>query len=441
MGGALSKAKRMHRKRALSPIGPLRGTARIPGDKSISHRALMLAALAVGDSRIEGLNEGSDVLATAAALRAMGAGVERGGDGDWRVDGVGVGGLLQPETVLDLGNSGTSARLLAGLVASHPIRAILTGDASLRRRPMDRVAAPLRRLGARIDGDRLPLTIEGVYPAIPCAHSIEVPSAQVKSALLLAGLNTPGITEVIEPAPTRDHSERLLRAFGAEIDQDGSAIRLRGEVELSPQSLTVPGDASAAAFLAVAAAIVPGSELRIEAVGVNPRRTGLFRALEAMGADLSFGDARDIGGEPVADLIVNHSPLTAIDVPPELVPDMIDEFPIFLVAAAIAKGRSRACGLGELRLKESDRIATMAAGLRAIGVRVEDLDDGLVIHGGGGAPLPGGGTVETAGDHRVAMAFAVAGLHAAEPIGIDDMGPIASSFPDFEAALRGLAGI
>lgn len=441
MGGALSKAKRMHGKRAFSPIGPLRGAARVPGDKSISHRALMLAALAVGESRIEGLNEGEDVLATVAALRAMGAAIERGAEGAWSVAGVGVGGLLQPATVIDLGNSGTSARLLAGLVASHPIRAVLTGDASLRRRPMDRVAAPLRRLGGHIDGDRLPLTIEGLCPAIPCTHRIEVPSAQVKSALLLAALNTPGITEVIAPVPTRDHLERLLHLFGAGIALDGAAIRVRGEMELRPQSLTIAGDPSAAAFLAVAASIVPGSQVRIEGLCVNPRRTGVFRLLEAMGADLPFANERAICGEPVADATVRHSALSGIDVPPGLAPDMIDEFPILFIAAAFAEGTTRARGLGELRLKESDRLATMAAGLRAIGVRVEEIEDGLAIHGSGGEPLPGGVTVSAGGDHRMAMSFAVAGLHAAEPIGVDDMVPVATSFPGFAAVLRELSQI
>jgi len=424
-----------------APRGPLRGPARIPGDKSISHRALILAALAVGRSRIEGLCDGGDILATIDALRALGARIEREADGGWAVDGVGVGGLLQPERPLDMGNSGTAARLLIGVVASHPIRALFTGDASLVRRPMARVAAPLRRIGARIEaapGDRLPLIVVGVAPALPVRHRLAFPSAQVKSALLLAGLNAPGVTEIVEPAATRDHLERLLARFGADIDTGGGAIRLRGEAGLRPQHLRIPGDASAAAFLAVAAVVVPGSELRIEGVGVNPRRTGLYRLLREMGADLRFEGERDLGGEPVADLVVRHSALTGADVPPELVPDMIDEFPALFVAAAFAQGVTRARGLAELRVKESDRLAAIAAGLRAIGVAVEADGDGLAVRGSGGGPIAGGATIAARLDHRIAMAFAVAGLHARQPIGIDDMSPVASSFPGFADALAAL---
>jgi 3-phosphoshikimate 1-carboxyvinyltransferase len=416
---------------------PLRGIARIPGDKSISHRALILAALAVGRSRIAGLNEGSDVRATIAALRAMGARIEPDGDGAWTVDGVGVGGLLQPAAPFDCGNSGSSARLLMGLAAGHRIRADFTGDASLSRRPMGRVAAPLRRIGARICGDRLPLTVEGLYPAIPTRHRLATPSAQVKSALLLAGLNTPGLTELIEAAPTRDHLERMLALFGANIAREGRRIALTGEAALRPRALSIPGDASAAAFLAVAALIVPGSEIRIVGVGVNPTRTGLYEILRAMGGDLAFENRRDICNEPVADLVVRHSALAGVGVPPEIAPRMIDEYPVLFVAAAFARGTTRARGLAELRFKESDRLAAMAAGLRAVGVGVGPLDDGLVVHGGGG-PLPGGATIDPAGDHRVAMAFAVAGLHAAEPIGVAGMDCIATSFPGFLAALAAL---
>ena len=429
-------------KRAFAPRGPLRGEARIPGDKSISHRALMLAALAVGRSRIAGLCDGSDMLATIDALRAMGARIERQADGAWTVDGVGVGGLLQPERALDLGNSGTSARLLIGLAATHRIRALFTGDASLRRRPMARVAAPLRRIGARIDaapGDRLPLTVDGIAPALPGRHRLEIASAQVKSALLLAGLNAPGVTELVEAAPTRDHLERLLQRFGADIRIEGERIRLRGEAELAPQHLALAGDASAAAFLAVAALVVPGSEVRIGNVGVNPRRTGLFRLLREMGGDLSFANERDLAGEPVADLVVRHSVLTGCDVPPELVPDMIDEFPALFIAAAFARGTTRARGVAELRVKESDRLAAMAAGLRAVGVGVGEEADGLAVRGSGGAPIGGGATVAARLDHRIAMAFAVAGLHARQPIGVDGMGCVATSFPGFTAALDSLA--
>jgi 3-phosphoshikimate 1-carboxyvinyltransferase len=443
MAGALSKARLMvrseGRKSMFAPRGPLRGTACVPGDKSISHRALILAALAVGTSRIEGLNDGADVAATARALAAMGARIGDEVDGARRVAGVGVGGLLQPEAPLDMGNSGTAARLLIGLVAGHPIRAVFTGDASLSRRPMDRVAAPLRRIGARIDGGRLPLTVEGLAPAIPFCHRLEIPSAQVKSALLLAGLNIPGVTEVVEPAATRDHGERLLRLFGAEVETDGAAVRLRGEAELRPARLAIPGDPSAAAFLAVAVLVVPGSEVRIEGLCVNPRRTGLYRLLREMGADLAFENARERSGEPVADLVARHSALAAVEVPPEIVADMIDEFPILFVAAAFAEGVTRARGLAELRVKESDRIAAMAEGLRAIGVEVEESEGGLTISGTGGAPLPGGATVAACADHRVAMAFAVAGLHSRQPVGIDDMACAATSFPGFDAALDALA--
>ncbi len=414
----------------------------MPGDKSISHRALMLAALAVGESRIEGLSDGEDVAATARAMRAMGARVARDDDGAWRVAGVGVGALLQPGTALDMGNSGTTTRLLMGLVASHPIRATFIGDESLSRRPMDRVAGPLRRIGARIEtseGGRLPAIVEGLYPALPRSHRLDVPSAQVKSALLLAGLNTPGITEVIEPVPTRDHSERMLALFGAPIERDGEILRVRGEAELHPQHVCVAGDPSAAAFLAVAAAIVPGSDITIAEVGINPRRTGLFDALKAMGADLTLEHERTLSGEPVADLRVRHAPLKAIELPPEAAADMIDEFPILFVAAAFAEGTTRTTGLAELRVKESDRLGVMAAGLAAIGARVEERADGLVIHGSGGEPLPGGATIEARLDHRIAMSFAIAGLGATAPVEIDDMSPVATSFPGFAETLDALA--
>ena len=411
----------------------LRGSAAVPGDKSISHRALILAALAVGRSRIAGLNPGADVAATAAALRAMGARIEAEGDGAWTVDGVGVGGLLQPEAPLALGNSGTSARLLAGLIAAHPIRAELTGDASLSARPMARVAAPLRRIGARILGDRLPLTIEGLYPLVPARHRLDFPSAQVKSALLLAALNTPGVTEVVEAAPTRDHSERMLSLFGAQIEVDGPRIALRGEAAIRPQHLSIPGDPSAAAFLAVAALIVPGSEVRIEGMGVNPTRMGLYEILAEMGADIAFSGPRTLSGEPVADIVVRHGPLRGVDVPAGIAPRMIDDYPALTVAAAFAAGTTRMRGLAELRLKESDRIAAMAP----LGAREDG--DGLSIAGSGGAPLAGGFSVDARHDHRVAMAYAVAGLRSREPIGVAGMDSARTSFPGFAAALAGLA--
>lgn len=424
--------------------GPLKGSLTIPGDKSISHRALMLSALAVGQSRISNLSEGSDILSTAAALAAMGARFDRGWDGAWTVNGAGVGGLLQPGSAFDMGNSGTSTRLLMGLVATHNISATFTGDASLSRRPMDRVIGPLQRMGAKIvagPGGRLPLTVRGVCPAHPLTHRLTIASAQVKSALLLAALNTPGITRLIEPIPTRDHSERLLKLFGAEIEVEQAeerSISLRGQGELKPQRIDVAGDPSSAAFLAVAALIVPGSEILLRGVGINPMRTGLFRLLQEMGADVAFEDARETGGEPVADLRVRHSTLRAIDVPTELVPAMIDEFPIFFVAAAFAEGRSRAHGLAELRVKESDRITAMAEGLRSIGVNVEESDDGLVIQGSGGEMLLGCGRIASQYDHRIAMSFAVSGLHCREPLIVDDMSPVATSFPGFAAALDAL---
>ncbi len=429
--------------------GPLRGRVRVPGDKSISHRALMLAALAVGESRIEGLLEGEDVAATAAAMRAMGASLDRAGDGVWHVHGVGVGGLLQPAIALAMGNSGTSTRLLMGLVASHALTATFTGDASLSRRPMARVIEPLARMGADITaspGGRLPLMVRGIVPAVPIDYRLPVASAQVKSAVLLAGLNTPGITRVIEPVPTRDHSERMLAGFGAAIDvaveADGTrVIALRGEAELGPRRIVVPGDPSSAAFPAVAASIVPGSDIVIENVGLNPTRAGLYAMLRAMGADIAFQDERIVGGEPVADLRVRASVLTGIEVPPERVPSMVDEFPILFVAAALAQGRSTMRGLDELRVKESDRIAVMATGLRAIGARVEERADGLVIDGTGGAPLAGGTTVATHLDHRVAMSFAVASLAARAPVTVDDRAPIATSFPTFPGLMTTLGAI
>jgi 3-phosphoshikimate 1-carboxyvinyltransferase len=411
---------------------PLEGTIAVPGDKSISHRALILAALAVGKSRIEGLNDGLDVRATIAALRAMGARIGRGPDGAWSVEGVGVGGLLQPAAPFDCGNSGTTARLLIGLAASHPIRARFAGDASLARRPMARVAAPLRRIGARISADLLPLDVDGRYPLVPATHRLEIPSAQVKSALLLAGLNTPGVTEVIEAAPTRDHLERLLPLFGAGIETGGGRIALRGEAELRPQRLRIAGDASAAAFLAVAALIVPGSSIRIEGVGVNPARIGLYEVLRAMGAEIAFLNEREVSGEPVADIAVRHGPLTGIEVPGEIAPRMIDEYPILAVAAAFARGTTRMRGLSELRLKESDRLAAMAP----LGGRAEG--DDLVVQGNGGDPLPGGQRVDARRDHRVAMAYAVAGLRSLEPIGVAGMAAAETSFPGFLSALDAL---
>ncbi|MDQ4087396.1 MAG: 3-phosphoshikimate 1-carboxyvinyltransferase [Pseudomonadota bacterium] len=430
------------RKQAFAPRGPLRGTAPVPGDKSISHRALIVAGLAVGCSHVAGLCDGLDLRATGGALAAMGVGIAQQPDGAWSVAGVGVGGLLQPQAALRMGNSGTSARLLAGLVASHRLRATFTGDRSLSRRPMERVAAPLRRIGAGVTtsaGGTLPMLVEGLAPAVPRSHRLSIASAQLKSALLLAGLNTPGVTEVREAAPTRDHLERLLKLFGAEVETNGDVIRLTGEAELIPQRVTIPGDASAAAFLAVAALVTSGSEVRIENVGMNPRRTGLLELLREMDGDIVIGSRREAAGEPVADLTVRHSALRGLEVPPELVPTMIDEFPILFIAAAFAQGTTRTRGLAELRVKESDRLAAMAEGLRAVGARVEEHEDGLTIHGSGGEALAGGAALAACGDHRVAMSFAVAGLHAREPIEIDDMDCVNTSFPGFTGALAALA--
>jgi len=425
----------------------LRGQVAVPGDKSISHRALMLAGLAVGESRIEGLLEGEDVLATAAAMRAMGATVERGNDSKWHVWGVGVGGLLQPPRALDMGNSGTSTRLLAGLVASHPITATFTGDASLSKRPMGRVIEPLALMGAGITAspaDRLPMMVRGLCPAVPIEYTLPVASAQVKSAVLLAGLNTPGVTRVIEPVATRDHSERMLAGFGATLTVEptnrGRVISITGEAELKPQDIVVPGDPSSAAFWAVAASVVPGSEVTIANVGLNPTRAGLFAVLRMMGADITEVDSRTVGGEPVADLVVRHAPLRAIEVPPDLAPSMIDEYPVLFVAAAFAQGRTVARGAHELRVKESDRIAAMAAALGACGVTVEEFEDGLGIAGSGGDPIAGGATIASLLDHRVAMAMAMAGLHAKAPITIDDAAPVATSYPAFFATLDNLTG-
>jgi 3-phosphoshikimate 1-carboxyvinyltransferase len=446
---------------SVGPRGPLTGTIQVPGDKSISHRSLMFAALAVGTSRITGLLEGEDVLATAAALRAMGADISRtGGDGSgsdgpgsddpgsvWHVNGVGVGGLLQPATALEMGNSGTSTRLLMGLVASHPITATFTGDASLSGRPMGRVIDPLGQMGADITaspGGRLPLMVRGLCPAVPITYTLPVASAQVKSAVLLAGLNTPGITRVIEPVATRDHSERMLRGFGADIAVEetnrGRIISITGEADLKPQTITVPGDPSSAAFWLVAASIVPGSDIVVRNVGLNVTRTGLIAALRLMGADIVELDRRDVGGEPVADLRVRHAALTAIDVPPDLAPSMIDEYPILFVAAAFAKGRTIARGAHELRVKESDRIAAMKDALEACGVACEEFEDGLAITGTGGDAIPGGARIASKLDHRIAMSLSVAGLHAAKPVTIDDVAPVATSYPVFYQSLDTLTG-
>ncbi len=422
----------------------LNGRLRAPGDKSVSHRALILAALAVGRTRVTGLLEGEDVMRTAAAMGALGAAIRRSDDGAWLIDGVGIGGLAEAEDVLDLGNSGTGARLLMGVVASHGITTFFTGDASLRRRPMARVAEPLQRLGARIiarDGGRLPLAVIGAASPLPITYRLPVPSAQVKSAVLLAGLNAPGETIVIEPQPTRDHSERMLRHFGAALAIDdgpnGRRIALKGQPELKAADLAVPGDPSSAAFPAIAALLVPGSEVVIEGVGVNPLRTGLLDTLTEMGAELSLLQERIEGGEPVADLRLRSSALRGVAVPAERAPRMIDEYPVLAVAAAFAKGRTVMHGLGELRVKESDRLSAIAQGLTACGVSVAVEGDTLAVDGLG-APPAGGAEIAAKLDHRIAMAFLVLGLAARRPVRIDDGATIATSFPGFVEAMNGL---
>ena len=424
------------------PAAPLTGRIAVPGDKSISHRALMFAALAVGETRIDGLLEGEDVLRTAAAMRALGADVVQDAPGRWRVAGRGIGGLTEPGDVLDMGNSGTAARLLCGILASHDLFAVMTGDASLRRRPMRRVTDPLAACGARFEGregGRLPLAIRGARDALPIEYRLPVASAQVKSALLLAGLNAPGWTTVEEPEPTRDHSERMLRHFGAEVtvepDGRGRVIRLRGQPELVAADVVVPGDPSSAAFPIVAALLVPGSRVLIEGVGLNPARTGLFATLREMGADLALQNERIEGGEPVGDVAVAAGPLRGVEVPSERAPSMIDEYPVLAAAAAAAQGRTWMRGLSELRVKESDRLSATAAMLTANGVAVSVEGDDLVVEGG---PVPGGAVVATHMDHRIAMSALVLGQAAAAPIGVDDAAFIDTSFPRFAELMRGL---
>ncbi|HTV87682.1 MAG TPA: 3-phosphoshikimate 1-carboxyvinyltransferase [Stellaceae bacterium] len=430
------------------PPAPLAGPVAVPGDKSISHRALMFGALAVGRTEIRGLLEGEDVLATAAALRAMGAGIEPLADGRWIVDGVGLGGLGEPEDVIDLGNSGTSARLLLGILATHPFTAFVTGDASLRRRPMRRVTDPLSRFGAQFrarEGGCLPLAVTGAREPLPVEYRLPVPSAQVKSAVLLAGLNAPGQTTVIEPQPSRDHTERMLGHFGATIviepePTGGRRVTVVGQPELAAAPVIVPGDPSSAAFPLVAALVVPGSEVTIENVGLNPSRAGLLQCLAEMGADIRYENRREAGGEPVADLHVRGGRLKGADIPPQRAPSMIDEYPVLAMAAACAGGRTIMRGLAELRVKESDRLAGIAEGLAACGVTVRVDGDDLTVDGAGGPP-PGGASIRTRLDHRMAMAFLVLGLATKEPVRIDDARPIATSFPDFVPLMARLGAV
>jgi 3-phosphoshikimate 1-carboxyvinyltransferase len=422
--------------------GSLAGTIRVPGDKSISHRALMIGALAIGETRIGGLLEGEDVLRTAAAMRALGAEVIRDAAGVWRVGGRGIGGLVEPDDVLDMGNSGTAARLLIGVLASHPLFAVMTGDASLRRRPMRRVTEPLLACGARFQarmGGRLPIAIAGARDALPLDYRLPVASAQVKSAVLLAGLNAPGLTTVEEPEPTRDHSENMLRHFGAEVSVeaagDGRVVTVRGQPELRAAAVEVPGDPSSAAFPIAAALLVPGSQVRIDGVGLNPLRTGLLATLDEMGADIRVENRRKAGGEPVGDLVIHYGALRGIEVPPGRAPTMIDEYPILAVVAACADGTTRMRGLQELRVKESDRLAATAAMLAANGVAVDVAGDDLLIHGTG-RPPSGGATVATHMDHRIAMSALVLGQATRAPIGVDDAAFIDTSFPGFADLMR-----
>jgi 3-phosphoshikimate 1-carboxyvinyltransferase len=424
--------------------GPLRGRVRVPGDKSISHRALIFGALAVGETRVTGLLEGEDVLRTADAMRALGASVERTGEGAWSVRGVGVGGFSAPAAALDFGNSGTGCRLVMGAVGGCPIAATFDGDASLRRRPMRRILDPLAQIGAKAvaaaDGGRLPLRLQGARDPVPIVYRTPVASAQIKSAVLLAGLAAPGATTVIEPEASRDHTERLLRHFGAQVEIEpegahGRRITVKGEPELVPAPVVVPADPSSAAFPLAAALIVPHSEVILENVMTNPLRTGLITTLREMGAQIEVVDARH-EGEEMADLRVTSSHLSGVDVPAERAPSMIDEYPILAVAAAFAAGTTRMRGLHELRVKESDRLAAVADGLRGNGVECEIEGDDLMVHGR--ERVPGGGTVATHMDHRIAMSFLVMGLASEAPIAVDDAAFIATSFPGFADLMRGL---
>ena len=428
------------------PCGPLKGEANVPGDKSISHRSLILGAMAVGETRISGLLEGEDVLDTAKAMRAFGAEVTDHGGGNWSVHGVGVGGFAEPENVIDCGNSGTGVRLIMGAMATSGITATFTGDASLNNRPMARVTDPIALFGARSvgrSGGRLPMTIVGAADPVPVRYEVPMPSAQVKSAVLLAGLNAPGQTVVIEKEATRDHTERMLAGFGAEISveetAEGRVITLTGQPELKPQTIAVPRDPSSAAFPVCAAIITPGSDVLVPNIGLNPTRAGLFTTLREMGADLTYENEREEGGEPVADLRAKFSPdLKGIEVDPARAASMIDEYPVLSVVAAFAKGDTVMKGVKELRVKESDRIDAMAKGLRLNGVEVEEGEDWWIVKGLGHSNVPGGGTCESHLDHRIAMSFMVMGMAAQNPVSVDDGSPIATSFPIFEPLMASL---
>jgi 3-phosphoshikimate 1-carboxyvinyltransferase len=437
-------ATKIKRPLAARRSGRLAGIAAVPGDKSISHRALILGALAVGETKVSGLLEAQDVLDTARVMRGFGAELTRDGAGTWRIWGTGVGGWAEPAGDLDFGNSGTGARLVMGAMATTPVTAVFTGDESLRRRPMKRVLEPLTKFGAEYearDGGLMPVRLKGATRPICIDYEVTVASAQVKSALLLAALGAPGRSRISQTALTRDHTEKMLKAFGAEISVEplaaGEAVHVTGEVELKPCAITVPRDPSSAAFPLVAALIVPGSEVSIPGVLLNPRRIGLIETLKEMGANISISNRRESGGEEIGDLVAKHSTLKGIDVPAARAPSMIDEYPILAIASAFAQGRTTMRGLGELRVKESDRLAAIVAGLRACGVAVEELEDGVIIEGRS-SDVPGGGDIVTHLDHRIAMAFLVCGLAARDPVAVDDVSMIATSFPEFEGLMRGL---
>ena len=425
--------------------GPLRGTAAVPGDKTISHRALILGSLSVGETRISGLLEAEDVLNTASAMRQFGAQLVRRGSGEWSVWGTGVGGWAEPKNVLDFGNSGTGSRLVMGAMTTTPITAVFTGDASLRSRPMARVLAPLQQFGAKYTarlGGLMPLTLTGADQPICVDTRVAVASAQVKSALVLAALGAPGRSRIVQDELTRDHTEKMLAAFGADIAVEvlskGEAVHVTGEVELVACEVDVPRDPSSAAFAIVAALIVPGSDVRIPSLLLNPRRAGLIQTLIEMGAHIVIENERLSGGEMIGDLAVRASTLRGIDVPPERAPSMIDEYPILAVAAAFADGRTAMHGLAELRVKESDRLSAIAAGLKANGLTVSETADSLTVEGRGADGVPGGARVATQLDHRVAMSFLAMGLAAKDPVSVDDISMIATSFPEFEKLMRDL---
>ncbi len=426
--------------------GPLSGTADVPGDKSISHRSLILGAMCVGETTITGLLEGQDVLDTAKAMRAFGAQVTDLGGGSWSVRGVGVGGFAEPDGVIDCGNSGTGVRLIMGAMATQPITATFSGDASLNGRPMARVTDPLALFGCQAVGraqGRLPMTLVGAREPVPVRYVVPVPSAQVKSAVLLAGLNAPGKTVVIEKEATRDHTERMLRGFGAEVSvvetEEGHEITLTGQPELNAQHIEVPRDPSSAAFPVCAALIVPGSDVLVPGIGLNPTRAGLFATLREMGADLTYEDERVEGGEPVADLRARFSPnMKGIEVPPARAASMIDEYPVLSVVAAYAEGQTVMRGVRELRVKESDRIDAMAKGLRANGIEVDEGEDWWAVTGAGHGNVAGGGLCASQLDHRIAMSFLILGMASNAPVRVDDGGPIATSFPIFEPLMTAL---